>query len=248
MTAATPFASYLAAVRGQLATAAVENSEAIGTAAQWISAAIIAGRPLYVFGASHAGLLAQDLFYRAGGLVPVVPILPAGLMLNERPVQRTSRLERLPGVARTFMEDVGLRSGDVIVVISVSGRNPAPLEVCEYAQAVGARVVALTSVAFSAAQESRGRRRLYEIADLTLDLPVVPGDAVVAIDGLEILVGPTSSAVGAAMLHGLMCEVTGQLLASGIEPPVFVSGNVDGSDERNEQLLERYRDRLGYAG
>jgi len=247
VTAPVNFAAYLAAVRRQLDTVAAENGEAIGTAAQWIAAAIVRGRPLHVFGASHAGLLAQDLFYRAGGLVPVVPILPAGLMLNERPVQRTSRLERQPGVASTFMEEAGLKPGDVLVVISVSGRNPVPLEVCEYAQARGARVIAVTGVTFSAAQESRGRQRLYEIADLTLNLPVVPGDAVVAV-GLTARVGPTSSAVGAALLHGLMCEVAGLVLAAGVEPPVFVSGNVDGGDERNEQFLERWRDRIGYAG
>ena len=247
MNQAPAFGAYLDAVIGQLEQARADQP-AIAEAAGWIAAALGTGRPVFVFGASHAGLLAQDLFYRAGGLVPIVPIMPAGLMLSERPVARTSRLERTPGVAETFMADVPLRRGDVVIVISVSGRNPVPLEVCRSAQDRGARVIALTSVAFSSAQPSRGAGRLYEIADLTLDLPAVPGDAVLPLGGTGVATGPTSSAVGAAMPHGLMCEAASLLLAGGIEPPVFVSGNVDGADQRNEQLIARFRDRIDYAG
>ena len=236
------FATYIAHVQSQLSHVVENSSEELGTAADWISDALLRERRLHVFGASHAGLLAQDLYYRAGGLVPIVPILPAGLMLNEHPVQRTSRLERLPGVAETFMADVALEPDDVVVVISVSGRNPVPLEVCEYAQARGARVIALTCVAFSRTQPSRGRGRLFELADLTIDLPVVPGDAVLRLDGLDTPIGPTSSAVGAAILHGLMCESAARMLAAGGEPPVFVSGNIDGSDERNARLIAQYWD------
>ena len=242
----TTFQRYIAEVQAQLHQVTA-NGERVSEAADLIAEAMLRGRPLFVFGASHAGLMAQDLFYRAGGLVPIVPILPAGLMLNERPVQRTSRLERLTGVAETFMADVPIREGDVVVVISVSGRNPVPLEVCELAQQRGATVIAVTAIAFSTSQPSRGRRRLFEIADLVLDLPVATGDAVVPL-AHELRVGPTSSAVGAAMLHGLMCEVAGRLEDAGMTPPVYVSGNIDGADERNDRLIDEYRERIGYAG
>ncbi|HEY3547317.1 MAG TPA: SIS domain-containing protein [Propionicimonas sp.] len=240
------FKRYIGQVEAQLHHVAA-NSERICEAADAIAEAMLHGRPLFVFGASHAGLMAQDLFYRAGGLVPIVPILPAGLMLNERPVQRTSRLERLPGVAETFMADVPIQDGDVVVVISVSGRNPVPLEVCELAQQRGATVIAVTAVAFSASQPSRGRRRLFEIADLVLDLPVATGDAVLTL-AHDLRVGPTSSAVGIAMLHGLVCEVASRLAEAGMTPPVYVSGNIDGADERNDRLIDEYRERIGYAG
>jgi uncharacterized phosphosugar-binding protein len=248
MTVPHTFANYVQHVQQQLEQALDKGGPSISEAADWICAAIINRRPLYVFGASHAGLLAQDLFYRAGGLVPIEPIMPAGLMLNERPVQRTSRLERLPGFAQTFMADLHLTADDVVLVISVSGRNLAPVEVCQLAQAEGARVIALTSVAFSADVEPRGSKRLFEVADLTIDLPGVPGDAVVIIDGVSAPVGPTSTAVGSAILHGLMCEVAARIQSSGVEPPVFVSGNLDGSDERNRGLMTYYRDQISYAG
>ena len=35
---------------------------------------------------------------------------------------------------------------------------------------------------------------------------------------------------------------------AGVTPPLYVSGNVEGADERNEHLIDEYRDRIGYAG
>jgi len=234
MTAPQAFSTYVRQVQEQLDHVLSQDGQSISDAADWICAAILNKRPLYVFGASHAGLLAQDLFYRAGGLVPIEPIMPAGLMLNERPVQRTSRLERLPGFAQTFMADVPLAPDDVVLVISVSGRNAAPVEVCQIAQS-------------RASVEPRGVPRLFEVADLTIDLRGVPGDAVVNIEGASAPVGPTSTAVGSAILHGLMCEVAARLHLSGLEPPVLASGNLDGSDERNRKLMDHYRDQISYA-
>src|SRR5690242_2493098 len=100
---ARQFRAYLEEVGRLIDEAADRNAGAIDRAAGLISTAIADGRVLYAFGASHAGILVQDLFYRAGGLVPVEPILPAGLMLNERPITRTSALERLPGFAEVIL-------------------------------------------------------------------------------------------------------------------------------------------------
>lgn len=248
MSAPATFTAYIEHVQQQLTRAVEVNLAAITTAADWIATAIEAGRPLHVFGASHAGLLAQDLFFRAGGLVPVQPILPAGLMLNERPVQRTSRLERLPGFAATFMDDLHLDRADVLLVISVSGRNPVAVEACQLAQRAGARVIALTSVAYSSRVQARvGSLRLYEAADLCLDLPAVHGDAVLQVTADGPAVGPTSTAVGSAILHGLSCEVAALLCRRGMSPPVFASANLDDSDARNNALLATYADRITYT-
>jgi uncharacterized phosphosugar-binding protein len=240
------FERYLEEVQRRLCEVGDRNAGAICAAADLIAEAIAAGRVLYVFGASHAGILTQDLFYRAGGLVPIEPIMPAGLMLNERPITRTSHLERLPGFADLVLRDVPIGEGDVLLVASVSGRNAVAVELCTGAQERGARVIALTSVAYSRTVAARGAARLFEVADIVIDLPGVPGDAAVELDGLDQKVGPTSTPVGTAILQGLMVEVSGRLLERGIEPPVLVSANLDGSDARNQVLLDRYRDRLSY--
>jgi uncharacterized phosphosugar-binding protein len=240
------FEGYVAEVQRRLCEAVDGNAGAIDDAANLIAEAIADGRVLYVFGASHAGILTQDLFYRAGGLVPIEPIMPAGLMLNERPITRTSHLERLEGFAEVVLRDLPIGEGDVLLVASVSGRNAVAVELCLGAQARGATVITLTSVTYSQSVSARGRARLFEVADVVLNLPGVPGDAAIALDGLDQKVGPTSTPVGTAMLQGLMVEVSGRLLERGIEPPVLVSANLDNSDARNQMLLNRYRDRLSY--
>lgn len=239
------FTEYLRTVARLLEQAVESGQDALDRAAAAMTEAIAAGRVVRVFGASHAGLLAQDLFYRAGGLAAIDPVLPGGLMLDQRPVTRTTRLERLPGYGRAIFADVPLSAGDVLVLISVSGRNPVVVEACDVAHERGATVVALTSLAYSGQVSGRSGPRLFERADIVLDLPGLPGDAAVTV-APGIAAGPTSSAVGAAMLHGLCVEVAARLAGRGQPPPVFTSANLDGGAERNEELLRAYRGRVGY--
>lgn len=239
--------AYLASVQERLARARADDIvSAIDHAAELISSAINDGRVLYVFGASHAGLLVQDLFYRAGGLVPIEPILPGGLMLNERPIRRTSALEQTPGVAAAILSDCPLGANDVLLVVSVSGRNPVPVEMCLTAQERGATVIALTSLEYSTAVTGRGVPRLAEVADVVIDLPAPVGDAVVPVADGAPATGPVSSALGTAMLHGLMTEVCMRIVGTGAEPPIFASANLDDAERWNRKVIERYRSRVSY--
>jgi uncharacterized phosphosugar-binding protein len=240
--------SYLDIVIHLLEQVRETQSEAIETAAQRIAETILADRMIYVFGASHAGILAQELFYRAGGLVPVNPILPPGLTTDVRPVTLTSRLERLPGLAAELLAEIPLRAGDTLIVHSVSGRNAVAVEFAEGARERGVFVIALTSLAYSRSVSPRraGMRRLYEVADLVLDDLAPPGDAVVEIPGLAQRVSPVSTVTGAAILHTVMARAVEILAARNGDAPVFVSANLDGGDERNRVWLARYAGRLLY--
>ena len=119
---------------------------AIEAAALACADAIQADHLVYVFGPGHAGLLAQELFYRAGGLVPVNPILPPGLTTDVRPVTLTSRLERLPGLGAQIVAETPIAAGDVVIVHSVSGRNAVVVEFSQAARQRGATVIAVTSL------------------------------------------------------------------------------------------------------
>lgn len=238
---------YIAVVKGQLDAALDDRvTAAIAVAAELIAGRILAGRVLYAFGASHAGLLVQDLFYRAGGLVPIQPILPRRLMLDVTPVTATTALEQTSGVAEEILRDVPLGAGDLLLIVSVSGRNAVPVEMCTIAQQRGTTVIALTNTTYSSSVSGRGVPRLFEVADVVIDLPGAVGDAAIVVrEGLP-LVGPTSSAVGAAILHGLMVETAALLLRRGSTPPVFASANLDDSTAWNDRWIQTYRDRLDY--
>jgi len=247
MTSVDGYKQYLAVVQSLIADALADHvTAAVATAAQLIADRIQDDRIVYAFGASHAGLLVQDQFYRAGGLVPIQPILPSSLMLNVTPITATSTLEQTPGMAASILADVPIRDGDLLLIVSVSGRNAVPVEMCILAQQRGATVIALTNTTYSSSVRGRGVPRLFEVADVVIDLPGVIGDAVVTLGEGVPPMGPTSSAVGAAILHGLMVEAATILVTRGTTPPIFASANLDDSTAWNDRWIETYRDRLTY--
>ena len=240
--------AYLDAVIELLERVRATQGEAIETCAQKAAEAILNDRLIYVFGASHAGILAQELFYRAGGLVPVNPILPPGLTTDVRPVTLTSRLERLPGLGEQILAETPIQAGDVVIVHSVSGRNAVAVEFAEGARARGAYVVALTSVAYSSAVKPRqaGMKRLFEAADLVLDDLAPVGDALAEVPGLPQRVAPVSTISGAAILNSVVARAVEIIVARTGDAPVFLSANLDGGDAHNQRWLEHYRGRLLY--
>lgn len=206
---------------------------------------------IYTFGASHAGILSEELFYRAGGCMLFNPIFGRELMLDTAPITMTSKMERCVGYGTHLAESrATFQKGDVLIVHSVSGRNPVALEVALAAKEKGSYVVALTNLSYSKTVTSRhpSQKRLFELADIVLDNHGDVGDACVKIDGLPQKVSPTSTVVGAVMLHTIVAELTRKLVASGMKnPPIFYSANIDGGDERNQKLYEEYKDCIKYA-
>ena len=239
---------YFEVIIGLLQEVRETQREAIERAAQVIADAIEADHLVYAFGATHAGILAQELFYRAGGLVPVNPILPPGLTTDVRPSTLTSRLERMPGFAAQILAELPIEAGDVLIVHSVSGRNAVAVEMAQGARERGAFVIALTSLDYSQSVQPRqpGMPRLFEVADLVLDNRAPIGDAAVVLPGLPQKVGPTSTITGAAILNAIVVRVAELLLQRTGDPPVFMSANLDGGDERNKRWLEHYAGRLTY--
>lgn len=222
--------------------------DAIEQAAQVMADAVQRGNMIYIFGSSHAGILSQELFYRAGGLVPINPILPSGLMTDVRPVTLTSRLERLPGFGTAILAETSITAGDVLIVHSVSGRNAVPVEVAQGGRERGAFVIALTSVQYSqsVAPRKAGMPRLYEVADLVLDNRAPVGDALGDIPGTQQKVGPSSTITGAAILNTIVARVAALLQERTGDAPVFMSANLDGSDAHNQRWMDHYRGRLTY--
>lgn len=217
-------------------------------AAEWVCETIAQDRLVWVFGAAHSAILAEELCYRAGGLACISPLLLPGLTCTVRPITLTSTLERLDGYAASLMQAVPLEAGDLLIVHSVSGRNAAPVEVALAARERGVRVIALTSLSFSRSVSPRSRtgKRLFEVVDLVIDNGVPPGDALLELPPLAQKLAPASTILGAALLHAILAEACARLLERGIEPPVFMSANLEGGDAHNARLLERYRGRVWY--
>ena len=200
---------------------------------------------VYVFGTGHSHLIAEEVTYRAGGLAPIDAILEPSLT-GHSDVVKSEQLERLDGFGRKIIEHRRLKPTDVLFVISNSGRNTVPIEAALAAKERGARTIAVTSLEYSKHVSSRhpSGQRLYEVAELTIDNGGVVGDAVLRPEGVGRPMGPTSGLGGVFVMHAVLARAAELLAAAGIEPPVFVSGNLDGAEEHNQEVLERYWGRV----
>jgi len=197
-----------------------------------------AGGLTYVFGTGHSHCLALELHFRAGGPAFVVPVLDERLMLHHSAIESTAR-ERQSGIAAEVLARYPIGTDDVMIVISNSGVNAVPIEAVQYAREAGAKVVALTSHAYSEAS-AQGRMTISQIADMVIDNGLPPGDALVQLPGTGLKAGPGSTAIGAALLQALFAEAAARLAVEG-PPPIFLSANMPGAAENNGDLIERYQ-------
>jgi uncharacterized phosphosugar-binding protein len=215
MTAITD--SYFSNLIDRLETLKVTLSEPMEQAAAAILEAARNDKRVYVFGTGHSHMLAEEVHYRAGGLAITVPVLVGSAMLHEGAVI-SSVYERTEGLVRPVLERYGMQPGDVIIIASNSGVNAAPIEAADYGREIGAKVIAITSVAYSTAI-ANGRRRLADMADVVLDNGLPPGDAVLDLAG------------------------TGSELAKAGDAPIYLSANMPGAAAVNQTLVKKYRPR-----
>ena len=239
---------YISIVQDTIRRAWEEQSEVIDKTAAAIRTALEQKHSVFLFGCSHAGILAEEVFYRSGGLAVINPIFFPGFMLNTRPITMTSRLEQLDGLGKILVKENRLKAGDVLIIHSVSGRNNVPVEMAMEAGKLGVTTIAITNLAYSSSVTSRhpSGKRLFEVCDMVIDNKGIPGDAAVNLEGLPEKIGPTSTAVGTALINAIVIETVGQMLESGKIPPVFLSANLDGGKEHNERIFEEYADQIFY--
>ncbi|HJS20102.1 MAG TPA: SIS domain-containing protein [Anaerolineales bacterium] len=198
---------------------------------------------IFLFGSGHSHLIAEEGFYRAGGLANVVSILTEHLMLHHLP-SLGSRLERTPDLAELILERYQPQSGEMLFVFSNSGVNRLPVEMAMCGRKKGLFVVGISSFDYARqAPLSDLGVRLDQSADLALDNGGVPGDALLELKNLPWRVAPSSTVICALIWNCLVSETARLLLESGIEPPIFVSLNLGGAAQHNQSLLDTWRPR-----
>ena len=194
---------------------------------------------VFIFGTGHSHLLAEEGFYRAGGLANVTPMLAEHFMLHSLPALG-SALERTPGISDLILERYAPLAGEMLFIFSNSGVNHLPVEMALRARERGMFTVGVSSFAYAReAPLSDLGLRLDQVVDIALDNGGVAGDALLALDGLEWRVAPSSTIVGALIWNSLVAETARLLLESGFTPPIYVSLNVKGAAEHNQALLEK---------
>ena len=226
-----------------------EEAQSITAAGALLADTVADGGRLFAFGAGHSSLAAQDVVYRAGGLALMNLLAVPGVVgVDVMPATLGSALERVDGLATAVLDSSPLRSGDTLVIISLSGRNALPVEMAMHARALGVKVIGVTSVAYATETRSRHTSGSYlrDHCDIVLDSKIAIGDATLALDTIPAPFAPASTVVTSAILQAVMATAAAALADRGIEPPLLRSGNVDGGHEWNSRVMREYGDRIFY--
>lgn len=213
-----------------------EETGKLEAAAEAVADVICRDGIVHTFGCGHSHLPCLDTFYRAGGLACVSPILDEDLMLHDG-AAKSSRMEKMPGIAAEAFRRHHVTPNDLIVVISASGKNAAPVEMCECAKKAGVKLVTISSSAYI----DHGAK-LLSLGDIAVDCKVPYGDAV--IDVGEAKMGGLSTYASLFILNSILIDGAKKALAKGAVPPIYRSGNVEGGTAKNVALEERYFGRI----
>lgn len=222
----------------------IENQkETIEQVGNKIAYSIMKNGIVHAFGSGHSAIIAQEISARAGGFVPI----------NKINDPTEGKAERLEGYAKILFDDYsnkyGTQKGEVLLIISNSGRNPLPIEICLEGKERGLNVVAITSLNFSKNVSSRhsSGKKLYELADYVLDTYVEFGDALIHIPEINITTGPGSTIMGSIIVNAIMLKAVEIIIDTGTEPPLLRSMNLDQTDEKNQNIIKKYKNRLNWS-
>ena len=187
-------------------------------------------------------MLAEELFYRAGGLVEIHPVLIDELMLHVS-ASGSTEAEREEGLAEKIFTDYLMSEGDTIFIISNSGRNGVVIDMALLCREKGMNVIALTNIEHTMSGASRHHcgKRLCEIAHIVLDNGGCVGDACIEVEGVVGKICPTSTVCGAMILNSVVARAVEICAENGYYPDHFASANIDNGDEINAAFIEKYQ-------
>jgi len=242
------FRSYIDGLQDVLERIKREQPGQIKQAGQLVADALSTGGVIHTFGTGHAHLIADEAFYRAGGIAAINPILDERLIFLKGALEST-RAERENGLAAKLIALEDVRADDAAIIISNSGRNAVPVEMALEMKSRSVKVIAITNLEQSRASNARhfSGKRLFELADVAIDTCVPTGDALLALSGSETRIGPASTVAGAAIINSIIIEAVVELRHRGQVVPVLPSANVEGVCEQTlKDLLDPYKGRIRY--
>ncbi|MEE0831580.1 MAG: SIS domain-containing protein [Longicatena sp.] len=235
------YLEFASVVKQQLDDA-LKQEEIMDKCAEVIANTIEKGRVVHVFGCGHSQMFGEELCFRTGGLVPINAIMIP--QYNIYPRARLSQLmERNEGFAYGVLDAMNTSSDDTMIIVSVSGRNAAVVDMAQAAKAKGMHVIGVTSYNYTNNVTSRHSSGLLlkDVADTVLDICGVYGDSVLEDERVSEKFCSTSTVVAMTLLNGIVGEVIQILADRGINPPIWVSGNVDRGDEINGEHMKNYK-------
>ncbi len=243
---------YLNQVTGLLKKVEDEQAGNIDQAAELMAAAIEKDELIHVYGGGgHTTLVMGEMFFRAGGLANINPIMEPGLSVFNQALKYLE-LERTVNYGRSIVKYFRIKKDEVLIIFHNIGINAATIDAALEAKDQGAKIIAVSSSYWQEEMPEDhfirhpSKKNLFDLADVCIDDYNPVGDAVINVEGFDTPIAPISNIVDFFIAHKLEIETVKKCLEKGIKPPVWSSANTPGGDEINAQFIEKYLPRVKY--
>ena len=143
-----PSTNYASKINSILKKISKEEHKKFVKCAKIIKNSYKKGGQLFIFGTGHSKLLAEESFHRAGGYAAACPVRSDEINFSKG-TDKATELERTANVAKRALEKYKLTSKDILMIVSNSGVNHAPVEAALIAKKKKIKTIALTSYKFS---------------------------------------------------------------------------------------------------
>ena len=241
---------YIDAAIANIRKVADEQGDNIRAAAKLMADAIQNDRLINVYaGGGHTTLAMGEMFFRAGGLANVNPLMETALSVFNQALKYLE-LERTVNFGASIVKYYQIKKDDVVIFFHNIGINPATIDAAEECKRRGAKIIAVAS---SHWQEEMPKdhfirhpngKNLFDYADVCIDDYNPVGDAIVNIPGMTTPIAPVSNLVDFTIAHLLEIACCEECVKRGIVPPVWNSANAPGGDEKNAAYLKKYQPRV----
>lgn len=242
--------AYLANVQAKVASVESHQAENFRKAGTMIADAYAEDRLIHVYaGGGHTCLMICEMFFRAGGLANVNPIMGHDISPYCQALKYLE-VERTPGYANCLIRYYGVSEGDLLILFHNIGMNPTTIDAADEAKKRGAKIIAVSSNDWREKLPKDhhirhpNKKHVFDYADLAIDDENPYGDADFEVEGFAVPIAPTSTQVDAYIAHRMVIEAVAEMVRRGLEPPIFRSANLPGGDEFNARLIERYSSRV----
>ena len=219
----------------------------IDAAGKLMADAIAADRLIYVYaGGGHTTLAMGEMFFRAGGLANINPMMETALSVFNQALKYLE-LERTVNFGASIVKYYNPQKDDVVIFFHNIGINPATIDAAEECRKRGMKIIAVASSYWQKEMPKEhfirhpNGKNLFDYADVCIDDYNSVGDAVVTVPGMTTPIGPVSNVVDFTIAHLREISCCRQCVERGIVPPVWNSANAPGGDEKNAAYLAKYK-------
>ena len=221
----------------------IRNSQKanIEAAGQMMADSVAGGGCIHLFDTGH--IIDSELLNRAGGLVLMRRFKYwNGVESSAKKRPMDGKNTSMEGLAEYALRSANVMPGDVMVIGSVSGKTLNVIDLAVECKKLGVGVIGITSIEYSKTLESGHScgKRLFELADATIDNCAPFGDAMLNVDGIDAAFIPASGISAAYICWAVCAELVERLMEKNITPSVLKSANYPPNLEYNNKLYKRY--------